>query len=118
MIKFNQTFTTAGDGYWGDVSKTVKVTHISVPYINDEQDFGELCVHFDTDTWNVDTDGLIYTDSKFLEELQAALTVAGLNAEDVSYSEQGMQGDTYVSLDVGPSFIKSFMDIAPEFAGK
>jgi hypothetical protein len=32
----------------------------------------------------------------------------GLDSSDVNYSEQGMQGDNYVSLDAGPNFIESF----------
>jgi hypothetical protein len=36
----------------------------------------------------------------------------GFDASDVSYSEQGMQGDTYVSLDVGECFINTFMQNA------
>jgi hypothetical protein len=31
-----------------------------------------------------------------------------LHGADVGYSEQGMQGDDYVSLDVGESFIASW----------
>jgi len=46
--------------------------------------------------------GLIYTDSAFLECVHTALIKAGISieaAEDVCYSEQGMQGDNYVSMD-------------------
>jgi hypothetical protein len=71
--------------------------------------FGELCVHFNTATWDTATDGLIYTDKQFMRELKELLTVQGYDASDVSYSEQGMQGDTYVSCDVGECFINSFM---------
>lgn len=108
MRKVNQSVTTAGDGYWSDVAKTVKIVGITVPYVNDEGDFGELRVHFDLTTWNVNSDGLIYTDSQFLKELRSLLTNMGLAGDDVDYSEQGMQGNTYVSLDVGKDFIDSF----------
>ena len=37
------------------------------------------------------------------------LETQGLDATDVSYSEQGMQGDNYVSLDVGDQFIASWI---------
>jgi hypothetical protein len=83
------------------------VTGLELSYVNDEGDFGELRVHFDTNTWDVDTDGLIYTDKQFINDLKVLLNRIELNT-DVSYSEQGMQGDTFVSLDVGPEFIKSF----------
>jgi hypothetical protein len=75
-------------------------------YVSEEKDFGELCVYFDTEDWDVNTDGLIYTDKQFLQELNAFLLQQGLT--EVGYSEQGMQGDNYVSLDVGAEFIKSF----------
>lgn len=114
MIKFTRELATDGNGYWSDVAKTVKVTHISVPYINKEKDFGELCIHFDTSTWDIDEDGLIYTDKLFMKGLRAALAEAGLDGSDVDYSEQGMQGDDYVSCDVGEAFLNSFKNIAVE----
>jgi hypothetical protein len=114
MIKFGCVLKTSGDGYWSNVSKFVQLTSIDLGYINDEEDFGELRVYFDTKTWNTATDGLIYTDRLFLDQLCGELLAAGLNSIDVEYSEQGMQGDDYVSLDVGPVFLKSFKDIAVE----
>ena len=49
----------------------------------------------------------IYTDKEFISNLKVLLSRLELGT-DVSYSEQGMQGDTFVSLDVGTEFIKSF----------
>jgi hypothetical protein len=100
-------FSTAGDGYWSNVSKDVEVTDMQLGYVNDDQDFGELRVYFDTDTWNVNTDGLIYTDSKFKQDLMQFVKQQGL-VVDLCYSEQGMQGDDYVSLDVGAEFLDSW----------
>ena len=114
MIKFNCVLRTGGDGYWSDVAKDVAVTNIYVQYINEEKDFGELCVQFDTSTWDIDEDGLIYTDRQFEEALFAKLQEAGLDTSDVGYSEQGMQGDDFVSFDVGEAFLKSFANIAIE----
>jgi hypothetical protein len=99
---------TNGQGLWSQEARAVKVTGLSVPYVNDEQDFGELRVYFDTRTWNVNSEGLIYTDGQFLKELREFLTSRGLAAGDVSYSEAGMQGDDYVSLDVGAQFLQSW----------
>jgi hypothetical protein len=109
MKQFNHILNTAGDGYWSGIAKSVKVTHIDVSYINDERTFGELRVYFDTASWNIDKDGLIYTDSRFLEELCSELAYEGLMGK-VDYSEQGMQGEDYVSLDVGEDFIQSWVD--------
>jgi hypothetical protein len=100
-------FNTSGDGYWSNVSKSVEVTDMKLGYVSDDKDFGELCVYFNTDTWNVNTDGLIYTDSQFKQDLMAFVKEQGL-VVDLCYSEQGMQGDNYVSLDVGAEFLASW----------
>jgi len=110
MYKVNATCNTAGDGYWSNKAAAVQITALQLSYINDELDFGELCVYFKN--WNVSKDGLIYTDSLFLEELCELLTDLGFDASDVDYSEQGMQGDNYVSCDVGECFINTFMQQA------
>ena len=100
-------FSTGGDGYWSHVSKDVEITDMKLGYVSDEQDFGELRVYFDTATWNVNKDGLIYTDSLFKQELMQFVKQQGL-VVDLCYSEQGMQGDNYVSLDVGAEFLDSW----------
>lgn len=107
MFKFERTLQTNGKGYWSNVIAPVNTTKITVDYVNDERDFGELRVHFDN-SWIVNTDGLIYTDPQFLKELRKELTAVGFAGTDVDYSEQGMQGDDYVSLDVGKKFMKSW----------
>jgi hypothetical protein len=100
-------FNTKGDGYWSTVAKPVEVVDMQLGYVNDELDFGELRVYFNTDTWDVNTDGLIYTDSQFKIDLMKFVTEQGL-VVDLCYSEQGMQGDDYVSLDVGKDFLDSW----------
>jgi hypothetical protein len=101
-------FNTAGSGLWSNVAKAVEIVDMQISFVCEDKDFGELCVYFNTATWDVDKDGLIYTDDNFVDELQAFLTAHGLDGADVSYSEQGMQGDNYVSCDVGEAFIKSW----------
>jgi hypothetical protein len=108
MINVNAVLHTAGDGYWSDVAKCVTVTGIYVPYIAEDAEFGELCVYFNTDTWDVNKHGLIYTDEQFMSELRDMLAAMGLDATDVEYSEQGMQGRDYVSCDVGVDFINTY----------
>ena len=112
MKRFNRVLHTKGDGYWSTVSKPVKVTQLNLSYVNEENTFGELRAYFDTATWNVPKDGLIYTDSQFLDELLDQLFLAGFDVRGVDYSEQGMQGDHFVSLDVGEKFIRSWLDAA------
>ena len=112
MYKVTATLHTNGMGYWSTVAKTVEITGLQLAYTNDELDFGELRVRFNKATWDTNKDGLIYTDKQFMRELVQLLTQLGFDASDVSYSEQGMQGDNYVSLDVGECFINTFMQNA------
>ena len=104
------TLHTAGDGYWSEKSRAVRIVKLKLGYVSDDEDFGELRVYFDKNDWDVDNDGLIYTDSLFAKELREWLTSIGYDANKntVFYSEQGMQGDYYVSLDVEGPFIKSW----------
>ncbi len=94
-------------GLWSDVAKAIRITDIRLMQGTEWDDgdiFGELRVYFDTETWDTDEDGLIYTDRLFEKELRAFLDAHGLPGKDVCYSEQGMQGDDYVSLDAGKKF--------------
>ncbi len=100
-------FNTSGDGYWSNKAKAVEITDMRVIWASEDKECGELAVYFNTDTWDVDKDGLIYTDSEFYADLQAFVKQHGL-VVDLCYSEQGMQGDNYVSLDVGAEFIASW----------
>ena len=120
-----QTYTTLhtnGNGLWSNVATAVDITKLDLQYISNERDFGELCVHFATDElgcncWDVNTNGLIYTDKLFMQELRAYLQTIGFSeaeANDVSYSEQGMQGDSYVSCDVGLDFINGLTRLDPQ----
>ena len=121
MIKVSATLNTHGRGLWSRTATAVDVTKMDLQYCNSEKDFGELCVYFATDDftaneWDVSVDGLIYTDKLFLQELRAYLQTIGFSeseANDVSYSEQGMQTDNYVSLDVGALFIAGLERLDP-----
>ena len=112
MYKVNATLNTNGTGYWSRKKASVEITALQLAYTNDELDFGELRVYFNTKTWDVNTDGLIYTDKQFMRELKELLVQKGFDTSDLSYSEQGMQGDAFVSCDVGQCFINTFMQNA------
>ena len=110
------TLHTNGKGLWSDKATAVSITSLDLQYISNERDFGELCVHFNTQDWDVNTDGLIYTDPLFKAELRAYLQTLGFTAEeanDVDYSEAGMQSDNYVSCDVGLDFINGLTRLDP-----
>ena len=101
------TFNTAGDGYWSETAKAVRVTGMDLGYVAEDKEFGELRVYFSEEDWDCEEHGLIYTDSGFYADLQEFIKQQGL-VVDLCYSEQGMQGDDYVSLDVGAEFIASW----------
>ena len=129
-VAMKQTFTTSGRGYWSEAVKDVLVTDIGmyVTTVNDADEGEEasycdadMYVLYDEATWDNSVDGLIYTDSAFLGQVQAALFKAlrELNIDEatakevaysVSYSEQGMQDDGRVSLDAFEfaDFMRSF----------
>jgi hypothetical protein len=116
MLENTFTLHTNGKGLWSDKATTVTVEALDLQYISNERDFGELCIHFNTNDWDVDTDGLIYTDPLFMQELRAYLQTLGFTAEeanDVDYSEAGMQSDNYVSCDVGLDFINGLTRLDP-----
>ena len=102
---------TDGKGYWSNREAAVHITELKLVGVNRTRDFGELRVYFNVDTWNVNTDGLIYTDKKFKDELCAWATSLGYAGRDISYSEQGMQSENYVSCDVGEAFIESWREV-------
>jgi len=110
------TLNTNGRGYWSRKATAVDIIKLDLQYISNTRDFGELCVYFAQASWDVNTDGLIYTDKQFMQELRAYLQTIGFTeaeANDVSYSEQGMQTDNYVSCDVGAAFITGLARLDP-----
>ena len=110
---FDQTVNfrtrTAGNGYWSGAQKFVTINRVRLAYVSDEGDFGELRAYFDSAEWDVDNDGLIYTDSTWMQNFKSCMSTLGfsdLALNDIDYSEMGMQGDRYVSMDVGLDFIR------------
>lgn len=111
-LKFIRTLHTDGSGYWSNRQAAVKTTKLRlfVDTMDGGKTYdGELRVYFDPKTWNTKTDGLIYTDVRFLIDLHTALVRRNLPTFEVDYSEQGMQGTDYVSLDVNDAFVRSYL---------
>ena len=125
----NRIWTDGERGLWSTVAKGVKVRHANflVTRHDDEEWSGGLAgtVHYDGSgedgTWydggdeetalinkvkDKQSDGMIYTDTAFLANLQKYMVEhcdfdEQLNEYlDFDYSEQGMQDDEYVNLDV------------------
>lgn len=114
MKRFSAVLPTNGKGLWSDVVRNVKITGLDLENLDNWDNpkrapkFGELRVYFTKNSWSIHKHGLIYTDDLFIKGLRKALTKAGYKGHGVDYSEQGMQGRNYVSLDVGVAFIKSW----------
>lgn len=100
---------TDGRGYWSKTIKTVPINRVALAYIDEDHTYGELRAYFDHEEWNINEDGLIYTDMMWKHSFLTCMeNVMGFSPDailDVSYSEMGMQGDNYVSMDVGGQFI-------------
>ena len=113
MINFDRRVNfvtrTAGTGYWSERAKTVRINRVALAYVSDDGDYGELRAYFDPKEWDVDNDGLIYSDMgwkhSFLTCMENEFGFSPDAILDVSYSEQGMQGEDFVSMDVGETFI-------------
>jgi hypothetical protein len=110
---FDQTvnFRTRPDGrgLWSATEKFVTVNRVRVAYLDDDGDFGELRAYFDPAEWDTDKDGLIYTDRAWMSSFLSCIATLGFSVQalaDIDYSEAGMQGDNYVSMDVGGDFIR------------
>lgn len=107
----NIKLKTNGNGLWSTREAEVTCTDFDLE-INDGASYGEFKVFFDTKTWDITNDGLIYTDPGFDVNLRKVLhqnmNLSIKALKDLSYSEQGMQGDDYVSFDAGPHFIKEW----------
>ena len=92
------TLKTDGKGLWTREAREVQITGLEF-----DASTGGIRAYFDPKSWQVDQIGLIYTDPGFISGLRAALAehFAGFtNWERLDYTEQGMQGDDYVSLEL------------------
>lgn len=108
-VDVNFICQTDGKGYWSRAIAAVNINKLQlIAYPNNA--FGELQVYFD-DSWQVSQFGLIYTDDLWLQQFRKGLLGLGFSMAAVmmvDYSEQGMQGRDYVSLDVKKGFIQEY----------
>jgi len=106
--KVNWQTHTDGKGLWTNFEQTVTVVRVELADTYENGDYGELRAYFDTSTWNCNETGLIYTDPRWINEFRGLMRSLGFTrraCEDITYSEQGMQGHNYVSMDVGADFM-------------
>lgn len=111
-MKTKMKLRTDGKGLWTPEKRNVRIKELRL----DVSDWGggELRVYFNLRDWNVDSHGLIYTDPQFIRELRKELKAIGLPPMGVDYSEQGMQGWDYVSLDASEKFAKVWKTVVGE----
>lgn len=111
-IKIALETHTDGGGYWSREQRKVDIVKVVIDKLWYSQGFrAELQVFFRKSDWDVAKHGLIYTDRNWLKQFKDHLINMGFSQTAVNaidYSEQGMQGDNYVSLDVGDAFIREF----------
>lgn len=106
----------AGSGNWSRHSAKVKHEKISL-LITEQSDSSwtpEFRVYFSSNEWKIKDFGLIYTDPGWIIDLKNNLSVLGFSDNSLwglTYSEQGMQGDDYVSMDLKLNeFIKDYFN--------
>lgn len=113
-MELNCTCNTNGKGLWSSYKTAVKLLRCEVSYENEEGSFGELRIFFDKNSWNCDKLGLIYTDPGFMNDFRDILVSHGFTksvVKSVDYSEHGMQGDYFVSCDIGKKFLAAWRRI-------
>lgn len=90
-----------GDGGFINKSlqKPAKVRIVDLDVIGVNKNDPEVRVYFDTSTWNTKMSGLIYGDSRFLNDVKKKARELNPKIKDLDYSEHGMQGNDYVSFD-------------------
>jgi hypothetical protein len=102
---------TDGSGFWTRKTRVVPIAELELiaHSTDDHARYGEVRVHFDEGAWNTNTDGLIFTDRNFINELKLELKKLGMPAaEYLSYGDKSEQGLTYVQLDCDTAFIAEF----------
>ena len=110
--------STGGNGLWSKVERDVDIHGLSVSYIDSDLNMVNFEAHFTKKSWNVEKHGLVYTDKlwirQFRKEMIGLFGISKKCADDIDYTEQGMQGDNYISLGTGKKgsleLIKRFMD--------
>lgn len=102
--------STNGKGLWSQAKRKVPVLRLELDifrYLGDP-DRGELRAYFDTAVWNTNLLGIIYTDPQWMRDFRRHLSkeFSAAAVKNIGYSEAGMQGDAFVSMDVGDKFIR------------
>jgi hypothetical protein len=103
ILNFNQNelvVKTNGKGFWSKKSVLVEIKKIELIVATSET---FVFVYWAPNAWDIEEDGLIYTDSYFKQDLKKQLSILHpeINWGSLSYTEQGMQGLEYVHMILG-----------------
>ena len=124
-MKVDILASTDGKGKHSEEERIVRIIELklaglSTLYFPEDPVTGQLRAHFVPDgfnalEWNVGAYGLICSDRKWIREFKQALRDMGFTVRavrDVSYAEEGLQGNDYVCMEFGPEFYKSWQKIS------
>ena len=110
QIKVNFLTSTNGTGHWNKnkSKKFVEIYKLELLTYDIETADGlyfsyDMKVFFYKKHWNYKNDGLIYGDKKWLNSFRRNLIKIGFSKEAVKavdYSEQGLQGQRYVHIEI------------------
>lgn len=108
------TMNTGGDGFWSRAKRPVRLHKlVLVEFHEGKVHYGELRVQFILEDWDRDQHGLIYTDRQFMYEFKRwiakAFDLSPAATAEINYSEQGMQGRDFISMDVGAEFLHEYI---------
>ena len=101
--------STNGRGLWSSEKKIVNIHKMRFkPYIYLRDDCDEASLYVDAffyaKNWNTRKDGLIYTDNRWMREFRNGFYAMFPELKEVDaridYTEQGMQGGNYVSMQI------------------
>jgi hypothetical protein len=106
--KVNLKTSTDGGGLWSIEKKDIRIIKFDLNWFdvncfNDNFNYFELRAYWDKRTWSVKKHGLVYTDELWLKTLKNNLINLGfskIGLKGLTYSEQGLQGNDYVGMDV------------------
>lgn len=112
-----------GDGMWADDGNAkVRIEKFNLlPALSEGAYF---TVDFNTDDWNVDERGLLYTSASFLNGIRGILAefMDPELCSKIEWTEQGMQGDNYASLCVecndAARFREEFTRLSERYEGE
>ena len=121
-MQVNLITSTSGTGFWTPIKATIEIQELDVDVYGEDSDgdvgFAELRAYFAPEQWNCDKHGFIYSDPQWIKTFREALvSVLGFTKEDVAegslnYTEQGMQGAAYVSLEVDGDFMREWNQLS------